>query len=175
MHIRRVRVSDSPMRRFVEELWLPYQQELGTVVESHSLADEVEVDAVVDHHCDVFDSPDNRLWIALDDVSDPTAALGSIDATFAGFLSAVLEPSPPPFDGPDRLLIGDFYVKKSYRGDELADTLVERAVQTARENGCSEVALDVDVDNDRALAYYEKLGFDVGRHRMRVSVDDVGV
>jgi ribosomal protein S18 acetylase RimI-like enzyme len=46
-------------------------------------------------------------------------------------------------------------------------------IQHAREDGAVELALQVDVDNDRALAYYDKLGFDVARYRMHVPVEEV--
>jgi GNAT superfamily N-acetyltransferase len=55
----------------------------------------------------------------------------------------------------------------------VADDLVARAIQHAREDGAVELALDVAVDNERALAYYEKLGFDVGKYRMRAPLEEV--
>jgi ribosomal protein S18 acetylase RimI-like enzyme len=44
----------------------------------------------------------------------------------------------------------------------IGSSLIERSVQTARASGCSCVELDVDVDNPRAQALYERLGFHVG-------------
>jgi ribosomal protein S18 acetylase RimI-like enzyme len=46
-------------------------------------------------------------------------------------------------------------------------------VQFAREDGCEQLVLEVDIDNERALAYYEKLGFEVGKYRMRVPVEEI--
>jgi ribosomal protein S18 acetylase RimI-like enzyme len=75
------------------------------------------------------------------------------------------------FDRPDRLVIGDVYVLERYRGTGLARELVDRAGRRARESGCAEVRLEADVDNDRALAFYEKLGFETVRYTMSVSVE----
>ena len=169
MHIRRVRPEDAEMRRYVEECWLPYHRDLEDAVSAHTLDVGEDFDREVEFHLDLFDDSDNRLWVALDDVDEPAAPLADVDATFAGHLSTALEPSPEPFESPDRLVIGDFWVREQYRGTGLADELVARAVQQAREDGCEQLALDVDADNERALAYYEKLGFEVGRYRMRVS------
>ena len=169
MHIRRVRPEDEEMARYVEECWLPYHRDLEDAVSAHTLDVGEDLEDEVAFHVDLFDDPNNRLWVALDEVDDPTAPLAEVDATFAGHLSVSLEPAPEPFESPDRLVIGDFWVRKQYRGTGLADELVARAVQQAREDGCEQLALDVDVDNERALAYYEKLGFEVGRHRMRVA------
>jgi ribosomal protein S18 acetylase RimI-like enzyme len=108
-----------------------------------------------------------------DEVDDSTAPLEEIDATFAGFISVDLETTPSAFDWPDRLVVGDFYVRELYRGAALADQLVARAVQFAREDGCEQLVLEVDIDNERALAYYEKLGFEVGKYRMRVPVEEI--
>lgn len=65
------------------------------------------------------------------------------------------------------------YVDPAYRGTGIAEDLVTRALQHACEDGAVELTLEVDVDNDRALAYYEKLGFDVARYRMRVPLEEV--
>ena len=175
MHIRRVRSEDEEMRRYVEECWLPYNRDLEETVSAHALDVGDDLDREVEFHLEMFDDPDSRLWVALDDVDEPAAPLADVDATFAGHLSTVLEPAPEPFEAPDRLVIGDFWVREQYRGTGLADELVSRAVQQAREDGCEQLALDADADNERALAYYEKLGFEVGRHRMRVPLDDVSL
>lgn len=161
------------MRRFVEELWLPYQRDLEAAVEARVLADEIDVEEIVDFRTDYFDDPDKRTWVALDDVADPTGSLADVDATFAGFLSTSLRTPPQKYDSPDRLSLGNFYLRPEYRGTGLADDLVAKALQHAREDGAVELTLDVAADNDRALAYYEKLGFDVERYRMRVPLDEV--
>ncbi|MFA4932143.1 MAG: GNAT family N-acetyltransferase [Caldisericia bacterium] len=43
----------------------------------------------------------------------------------------------------------------------IGSSLIERSIQRARASGCSCVELDVDVDNPRAQALYERLGFRV--------------
>ena len=43
----------------------------------------------------------------------------------------------------------------------IGSSLIERSVQRARASGCSCVELDVDVDNPRAQALYERIGFRV--------------
>jgi len=48
-----------------------------------------------------------------------------------------------------------------------------RAAQRAREGGYPELTLDVDVENERALAFYEKLGFEPYRHKMAVPVSEI--
>ena len=161
------------MRRFVEELWVPYHRDLEAAVGSHVMAEDVDVDDIVEFRTDYFDDPSRRLWVALDDVDNPAGTLPELDATFAGFLSTSLKTPPSKFETPDQLHLGNLYVDPAYRGTGLADDLVARAMQHAREDGAVELTLEVDADNDRALAYYEKLGFDVARYRMRVPLDAV--
>ena len=173
MQIRRVRNETDSMRRFVEELWLPYHRDLEAAVTSHAMADEVDVDDVVEFRTEYFDDPSRRLWVALDDIDDPTDALPETDATFAGFLGTSLKTPPAKFETADQLHLGNFYVDPAYRGTGLADDLITRAIQHARENGAVALSLQVDVDNDRALAYYEKLGFDVAKYRMQVPLEEV--
>jgi len=69
--------------------------------------------------------------------------------------------------------VGDLYVAGPYRGTGLAHRLVERAAQRARDRDCAELALDVDADNERVLAFSGKLGFETYRHRMAVPVAEL--
>ncbi|WP_440005838.1 GNAT family N-acetyltransferase [Halomicrococcus sp. SG-WS-1] len=173
MQVRRVRNEAADLRRYVEECWLPYHEDLSETVAAHSLIDDPDVQDVVEFHLDLLDSPSNRLWVALDDVDDPTTSLSTADATFAGFVRTSLEPSPQQFDWPDRLEVSDFWVHESYRGSGLADDLIARAMQQAREDGCEELTLDVAIENERAIAYYENLGFEVQGLGMHVPLQDV--
>lgn len=175
MQIRRVRNEAESMRRFVEELWIPYHRDLEAAVDSHEMTGHVDVDDIVEFRTDYFDDPSKRLWVALDDVDDLSATLSELDATFAGFLSTSLSTPPSKFETPDRLHVGNFYVDPAYRGTGLADDLIARAIQHAREDGAEELTLEVDVDNDRALAYYEKLGFEIAKYRMRAPLEEVQI
>jgi len=119
---------------------------------------------------DRLESEDYRAWIAVDGgrTDGPIAAVG---ADLAGFVTTGVESSPTVFDTPDRLVVGDLYAREPYRGTGLAADLLDRAARRARTAGCAELALDVDVGNDRALAFYEKCGFETVRRRMSVPVE----
>jgi len=173
MHIRRVRTEEDSLRWFVEALWEPYLRDLEAAVEARKVADEIDIEEVADFRTDWFDDPAKRLWVAVDDVEEPSGPLDELDATFAGFLSSSLQTPPSKYEMADQVVLGNFYVAPEYRGTGLADDLVARALQHAREDGAEQLALDVAVDNERAIAYYEKLGFDVGKYRMRVPLDEV--
>lgn len=65
---------------------------------------------------------------------------------------------------------GDYYVGHlgvalQWRGQGLGTALVEWFIAQARRRGCPRVALDVAVDNPRAQALYERLGFRVVHER----------
>jgi ribosomal protein S18 acetylase RimI-like enzyme len=163
------------MRRFVEECWTPFWEDLGSAVGEDHLSPDLDHDTLVEDLLDSYDVPDRRCWIAIDDPADPTAPLHEVEGTFAGWLNAGLEPTDRFRDPPERLFVGNIYAKPQYRGAGLADRLVARALQYAREEGCSELSLGVEVDNDRALAYYEKLGFEPLRQGLSVSVDEIAL
>jgi ribosomal protein S18 acetylase RimI-like enzyme len=173
MHIRRIRAEEEAMRRFVEELWLPYQRDLEAAVDSHVMAEEIDVDEIVGFLADYLDASNKRLWVALDDIDDPTGPITDLDATFAGFLTTSLQTPPSKYATPDRLSLGNIYLDPAYRGTGLADDLVARGIQHAREDGAEQLTLEVAADNDRALAYYEKVGFEVSRYTMRVPVEEL--
>ena len=93
------------------------------------------------------------------------------DRDLVAFVSTGVDACPVVFDRPDRLIVGDLYVSAAYRGTGLADRLMERAAVDARERDCEELRLDVDVDNERALGFYEKLGFEPYRERLTRDVE----
>lgn len=179
MEIRAVPAESDAVRRYVEELWLPYHRDLQKVVDRHSLADD-EVDVVAEEtefRLDLLESDTHEIWVAVDwnedTDADSDADFAVLDATLAGYVTTDVDDSPTVFDNPARLVVGDIYVKEPYRGTGLARELMECAAERARTNGIPELRLDVDVDNERARAFYEKLGFETYRHQMRIDADEL--
>jgi len=169
MDLRRLSATESAVETFVEALFLPYHRELAATVDSWSLAEDVDhVATEVPFLLDAMADDDTRIWVAVDgeDQTDPLAA-----SDLAGFVKTGVDRAPPVFDRPDRLVIGDLYVREPYRGTGLAERLVERAVADADEADCPALALDVDVSNERATAFYERLGFAPIRERRTVPAD----
>ena len=56
------------------------------------------------------------------------------------------------------LYIDDLCLDENVRGSGIAKALYEKACQFARESGCQAVTLNVWQGNDRAMAFYEKMG-----------------
>ena len=177
MELRRLRLDEAAVRRYVEALWLPYHRELESIVDGHALADGVDlVAAEVAHRLERLATDGHRTWIAVDgldaDGSTDSAFRPDGDGDLAGFVTTDVDESPSVFDRPDRLTVGDLDVREPYRGTGLVDTLLERAAERARAVDCEALSLEVDVDNDRAIAVYERHGFEIGRRQLSLTVDD---
>lgn len=170
MNIRRLPADEAAVRRYIEDLWLPYNRELEAIGDSFSLADDVDIVAEeLDYRLSRHETEHYETWVAVDGSRDE-GGLTDTSGDFVGFITTDIDESPTVFDRPDRLVICDIYVKEPYRGTDLSSELVERAKKCARENRCAELQLEVDVDNERALAFYEKLGFEPSRHTMVTNV-----
>ena len=61
----------------------------------------------------------------------------------------------------DAAVVNEVYVRPDRRGTGLADELMERAVEHAREQDLplDRLVLDVDHENERARAFYDRYGF----------------
>ena len=178
MELRRLPATESAVRRYVEELWLPYHHDLEAIVDRHALAEDVDLVAEETvFRLDRLDEAGYRAWIAVDgsptEGSGDDADLATTDGDFVGFVTTEIDGAPSVFDRPDRLVVGDIYVREPYRETGLSRRLIDRAVERARNEGCAELALDVDVDNERAIGFYEKLGFETHRRRMTVFTADL--
>lgn len=198
MEIRRLPTDEGALRRYATELWLPYHRDLAASAEAHALADRPDKELIAAETAFRLDllreDEDRRLWVV---AVDPEVAPGDVDPEtpeperldpedpedpapvgvpdpdrdLVAFVSTSVDACPEVFDRPDRLVVGDIYVDESYRGTGLADRLLERALTDAREQDCGELRLDVDVDNERATAFYERWGFEPHRRRLTREVE----
>jgi GNAT superfamily N-acetyltransferase len=64
------------------------------------------------------------------------------------------------------LLLEDVIVSKPYRGRGLGSLLVKHVLEWAKENGLARVTLLADQDNQAALDFYNKLGFDASNMKV---------
>jgi ribosomal protein S18 acetylase RimI-like enzyme len=72
---------------------------------------------------------------------------------------------PECVTGPSPVELWRFYVDRGYHGRGIAQRLMERVKQIARERDANTLWLGVWERNDRARAFYAKCGFtDVGEH-----------
>ncbi|MFQ3319457.1 MAG: ribosomal protein S18 acetylase RimI-like enzyme [Natronomonas sp.] len=62
----------------------------------------------------------------------------------------------------DAAVINELYVAPEYRGTGVADALIDAAIVLARDQQLplDRLLLDVDPDNERAYAFYERHGFE---------------
>ncbi len=161
--------TEASVRRFIEELWLSYERTLEQTVKRFALNDDDElIDAEVEFRLDRLTEPEYELLVVLD-TDDPVESIASTDAELVGFISTEIEDSPAVFDTPDSLRIGDFFVTEPFRGSGLATELVAWAVDRADREDCPELSLEVDIDNERAKAFYDRLGFETVKQTRAVS------
>ena len=169
MNVRRLLADEAAVRRYAAELWIPYNRDLEATVNAHALASDADLVAEqVAFTLEKLESTEYRIEIAVDspaEADDVESASGKGDCL--GFIATTLDEAPSVFDRLDRLVVCGIYVREPH-GTGLARDLIGCAVERARAEGCAELALDVDVDNERALGFYRKLGFEPLRHRMRV-------
>jgi ribosomal protein S18 acetylase RimI-like enzyme len=172
MEILRLPADEAAVRRYMEDLWIPYVRDLEAIVDSFVLADAVDLMAEeLGFQLDRLEDDDCRGWVAVDGSHNEENPADS-DGDFVGFIITKIDEAPDSFARPDQLIICELYVHEPYRGTGLARELVDRARTRAREMGCGELKLDVDVDNERAIAFYENLGFEPSRYTMVASVGE---
>ncbi|MEF8906731.1 MAG: GNAT family N-acetyltransferase [Haloarculaceae archaeon] len=84
---------------------------------------------------------------------------GEDDSTLAGYVFVLPESLTYIWDA---AVVNELFVRDSYRGTGLADDLMEAALVVAREQDTplERVVLDVDPDNERARAFYDRWGFE---------------
>ncbi len=156
MDIRRV--QDDEVEQFVDDLWYPFSREMADLDPYNALADGIR-EAEVAFRREQFDDDDIATFVAAD------------DGTFAGYTAVEYEDSAPVFARGPKANINDVYVVPDYRGNGLADDLMERAERWAADRGCEYVSLSVNVDNETARRVYESRGYATRRLKMDKRID----
>lgn len=101
-----------------------------------------------------------------------TTLLAECDGTVAGFAQIKMAKAPNCVKGPSPIEIKRFYVEKSFHGRGVAQELMRTAEEIARAAGAKTIWLGVWEHNDRAIAFYRKIGFfPVGNQPFLVGTD----
>ncbi len=67
--------------------------------------------------------------------------------------------------------IGPFFVTQKYHGSPAAMVMMTGVIGEAREDGLEQLELFVDTENSRAIAFYERFGFErIATHRDGVRI-----
>ncbi len=101
-----------------------------------------------------------------------TTLLAECDGTLAGFAQIKMGKAPDCVKGPSPSEIKRFYVEKTFHGRGVAQELMRAAEAIARDAGAKTIWLGVWEHNDRAIAFYRKIGFfEVGNQPFLVGTD----
>ena len=101
-----------------------------------------------------------------------TTLLAECAGTVAGFAQIKMAKAPDCVKGPSPIEIKRFYVDKPFHGRGVAQELMRTAEEIARDAGAKTIWLGVWEHNDRAIAFYRKIGFfPVGSQPFLVGTD----
>ncbi len=74
----------------------------------------------------------------------------------------------PKYMGPRRrLYISSVIIDKREQGKGYGKALMKDIEKKAKEQGFDEITLDVSAENERAVKFYEKLGFETAKYLMK--------
>lgn len=67
---------------------------------------------------------------------------------------------PSLYHGGNYAAITELMVEKEFQGKGFGEMLVDEAKRLARAQGCAELDVSVEVENEKAIGFYQKLGFE---------------
>ncbi|MDY6765130.1 MAG: GNAT family N-acetyltransferase, partial [Halobacteria archaeon] len=99
MQINRLPANEDMVRRYVEELWLPYHRDLEETVDRHALADDADLVAEeVEFRLNRLQEDSYRAWVAVDTEGDQSSRgdndLTDTNGELAGFITTDIDKSP---------------------------------------------------------------------------------
>lgn len=108
---------------------------------------------------------------ALIEQSDAEVIVGTIDGEIVTSGYALIKTISPIFKFSQYVHLGFMYVLPAYRGKGINKLLIEQLTNWAKEQGISEIRLQVYTDNAPAIRAYEKVGFDSLMIEMRMDLN----
>ncbi|SDJ78806.1 Acetyltransferase (GNAT) family protein [Halovenus aranensis] len=136
------------------ELKRGFERELGSSTGDEAKADAYEGKLDADYRAEYLD------WVRRCVAEQERAVqVSERDGELAGYVFVLPESLAYIWDA---AVLNEIYVRPAFRGDGVADELMEAALALAREQSLplDRLVLDVDKKNDRAQAFYERWGFE---------------
>nr|WP_315481973.1 GNAT family N-acetyltransferase [uncultured Undibacterium sp.] len=95
------------------------------------------------------------------EIADPNyvVILAFNDQQLVGFAQVVNNPAPASIEADNAVALYRYYVKKEWHGKGIAQPLLAEAEKAAKTFGANQLWLGMWEHNARALAYYQKVGF----------------
>lgn len=90
---------------------------------------------------------------------DYAVILAYHDQELVGFAQVVKKPAPESIDAKNAVALYRYYVQQTWHGKGIAQPLLAEAEKAARTFGADFLWLGMWEHNARALAYYQKVGF----------------
>jgi ribosomal protein S18 acetylase RimI-like enzyme len=88
-----------------------------------------------------------------------------VDGQLAGYLKINFRSAQTELQDPVAMEVERIYVLQSFQGKKVGQALMEKALHEAKKNQCQYLWLGVWEQNEKALAFYEKNGFEIfGSH-----------
>ncbi|MFC4102525.1 GNAT family N-acetyltransferase [Paenibacillus xanthanilyticus] len=109
------------------------------------------------------------------ELRQPSSAFHLIyaDDDIAGYMKINLDAAQTENMGSDALEIERIYIRKQHHGQGLGKHLIHYATDIARARGKAKIWLGVWEHNERAIAFYKKMGFEqTGAHTFLMGDDE---
>ncbi|QOS12512.1 N-acetyltransferase [Haloferax sp. Atlit-4N] len=156
MQIRPLRADE--VDALVDDLWLPFAEEMGDIDDHDALAEDADVRAeALDYRTEQVEAENTRMFVA---VAAAGAESDSAERSLRGYVTVADADSPPVFARGSVAKVKELYVAPEARGEGVGTELLERAHEWGRDRGCERAALSVHADNDAARSCYESMGYE---------------
>jgi len=100
----------------------------------------------------------------------PHAHVYECDGAVQGFVSGFPDAGSPVLEEPPALRIGDLYVTPEHRRGGVGRRLVQAQIAASEKSGCAHLIVETLVLDERAVAFWEAMGFEAMRVQLRRAI-----
>ena len=98
----------------------------------------------------------------IEDIRNRMVYVAKIDGLVAGYVVLAIQEKGGPGTHERKLMhVKSICVEESIRGNGIGKTMIEEVRALAKAFGCSQLNLGVHLENDAAVGFYQKCGFQI--------------
>lgn len=141
---------------FIDELWIPAQEEMAAVSE-YTLADDIR-ESGLNYRRTRFSDEEFITFLAWDGEQS------------LGYATAEIQTPPPIYQQEPECHITELFVRKDARRRNVASELLETVEDWAQTHNCHRLGLQVHQNNSTAISLYKKEGYRITQHDMKKQI-----
>ncbi len=152
MELREATIEDA--KEIALELWLPLAHEMEDISDYNELSEDLSQERLIEYRKEKLKN------------DDAVTVVFEHEKELIGVATFTAEEPYEIFSRGKYAKVNEIYVKKDFRKQGIGSELLDKLFERAKELGCEQIELNVNVENEAAKELYKNKGFESEKIKM---------